>query len=101
MLLFLTVPWVGLQFVTMVFPDHTRLLFHSIVHDRFYVFYGVGYIIKIGLSLIPLTPGKRQSKTSILSTNVDKKNVRNRIFDCHLSPVWRPMTIENTVSSDF
>ena len=52
MLLFLTVPWVGLQFVTMVFPDHTRLLFHSIVHDRFYVFYGVGYIIKIRLILV-------------------------------------------------
>ena len=27
MLLFLTVPWVGLQFVIVVFPDHTHLLF--------------------------------------------------------------------------
>ena len=27
MCLFLTVPWVGLQFVTVVFPDHTHLLF--------------------------------------------------------------------------
>ena len=26
--LFLTVPWVGLQCVIMVFPDHTRLLFN-------------------------------------------------------------------------
>ena len=25
--LFLTVPWVGLQFVIVVFPDHTHLLF--------------------------------------------------------------------------
>ena len=25
--LFLTVPWVGLQYVIMVFPDHTHLLF--------------------------------------------------------------------------
>ena len=25
--LFLTVPWVGLQYVTVVFPDHTHLLF--------------------------------------------------------------------------
>ena len=29
MWLFLTVPWVGLQFVVVVFPDHTRLLFRN------------------------------------------------------------------------
>ena len=28
--LFLTVPWVGLQYVIVVFPDHTHLLFHSV-----------------------------------------------------------------------
>ena len=28
--LFLTVPWVSLQFVIVVFPDHTHLLFLSI-----------------------------------------------------------------------
>ena len=27
--LFLTVPWVGLQYVIVVFPDHTHLLFYS------------------------------------------------------------------------
>ena len=27
--LFLTVPWVGLQYVIVVFPDHTHLLFVS------------------------------------------------------------------------
>ena len=27
--------------------------------------------------------------------------VINRVFDCHLSPEWRQMAIENTVSSDF
>ena len=26
--LFITVPWVGLQCVIVVFPDHTHLLFH-------------------------------------------------------------------------
>ena len=26
--LFLTVPWVGLQCVIVIFPDHTQLLFH-------------------------------------------------------------------------
>ena len=30
-----------------------------------------------------------------------KKIVRNRVYDCHLSPDWRQMTIENTVYSDF
>ena len=29
------------------------------------------------------------------------KIVRNRVFDCHLSPNWRQMAIKNTVSSDF
>ena len=29
------------------------------------------------------------------------KIVRNRVFDCHLSPDWRQMAIENTVSNDF
>ena len=28
---FLTVPWVGLQCVIVVFPDHTTLLFYSVV----------------------------------------------------------------------
>ena len=26
---FLTVPWVGLQYVIVIFPDHTRLLFEA------------------------------------------------------------------------
>ena len=30
--LFLTVQWVGLQCVIVVLPDHTHLLFHSLVH---------------------------------------------------------------------
>ena len=37
----------------------------------------------------------------MLSTNVDKKIIRNRVFICHLSSDWRQMTIENTVSSIF
>ena len=32
--LFLAVPWGCLQFVIVVFPDHTRLLFFSISKDR-------------------------------------------------------------------
>ena len=31
--LFLTVPWVGLQYVIVVFPDHTHLLFESTQSD--------------------------------------------------------------------
>ena len=37
----------------------------------------------------------------ILSTIVDQRSFRNRVFDCHLSPDWRQMAIKNTVSSDF
>ena len=29
------------------------------------------------------------------------KIVKNRVFDCHLSPDWRQMAIENTVSIEF
>ena len=32
--LFLAVPWVGLQYVIMVFPDHTHLLFNG-AHQPF------------------------------------------------------------------
>ena len=31
LLLFLTVPWVGLQCVTVTFPDHTHLLFSTCI----------------------------------------------------------------------
>ena len=32
---------------------------------------------------------------------IDKKIVRNRVFHCHLSPDWRQMAMENTVSNNF
>ena len=42
--LFLTVPWVGLQFVFVVFPDHTHLLFQlnnvnssSLLQEELYI----------------------------------------------------------------
>ena len=47
-----------------------------------------------------ITPDRRQSKTLILSTDVDQNSCET-VFDCHLSPDWRQMAIENTVSSDF
>ena len=47
------------------------------------------------------TPKRWQSKMLILLTNLDKKIIRNRVFDCHLSFNWRQMAMENTVSSDF
>ena len=31
--LFLTVPWIGLQCMIVVFPDHTQLLFQSVCLD--------------------------------------------------------------------
>ena len=48
-----------------------------------------------------ITPGMRQSKT--LSTIDDRgsKVDRNSVFDCHLSPVWRQMATENSVSNYF
>ena len=31
----------------------------------------------------------------------ESKIDRNSVFDCHLSPVWQQMTMENNVSIDF
>ena len=47
------------------------------------------------------TSYRRQSKTLILLTRVDKKILGNRVFDCHLSPDWRQMAIKNTASIVF
>ena len=46
------------------------------------------------------TPGKQQSKTPRLSRSIDQKSLET-VFDCHLSPHWRQMAIDNTVSIDF
>ena len=54
---------------------------------------------QIQFSSVILTPDRWQSETLILSTNVDKKIVINRLFDCHLSQDWRQ--IENIVSIYF
>ena len=35
--LFLTVPWVGLQYVLVVFPDHTHLLFLVCYSDKHFM----------------------------------------------------------------
>ena len=48
-----------------------------------------------------ITPGGRRSKTLF---TIDKRGSKidwNSVFDCHLSPDWRQMTIENSVSNDF
>ena len=47
------------------------------------------------------TPGWRQSKTLFTIDKRGSKIDRNRAFDCHLSPVGRQMTSENSVSNDF
>ena len=48
-----------------------------------------------------LTLDRRQSKTLILSKNVDQNSLETEFSICHLSPNWRQMAIKNTVSSDF
>ena len=57
------------------------------------------YPAKLLLSII--TPGRRQSKTLIISTNLDQKSLETEHSIAMLSPDWRQMVIENTVSSDF
>ena len=48
-----------------------------------------------------LTPGRPQSKTLSTIDEHRSKIDRNSVFDSHLSPVWRQMAIEDTVSIDF
>ena len=48
-----------------------------------------------------LTLGLRQSKMLFTTDEGRSKITRNSVFDCHLSPAGRQMTIKNSVSSDF
>ena len=52
-------------------------------------------------SIAYTTPGRRQSKTLSTIDERGSKINRNSVFDFHLSPAWRQMAIENTVSIDF
>ena len=47
------------------------------------------------------TPGMRQSKTLSTIDERGSKIDRNSVFDCHLSPMWRQLAIENSVSYAF
>ena len=49
----------------------------------------------------PITAGRRQAKTLFAIDKRGSNIDRNSVFDCHLSPVGRHMTIENSVSNDF
>ena len=51
--------------------------------------------------MLVMTQGRRQSKTLLTIIEGGSKIARNSVFDCHLSPVKRQMTIENSVCSDF
>ena len=48
-----------------------------------------------------ITPGRRQSKTHFTVDERGLKIARNRVFNCHLSPIGRQMANENSVSNDF
>ena len=48
--------------------------------------------------------GKTKYAAIVHANTVDEcriKIVRNRVFDCNLSPDWRQLAIKNTVSSNF
>ena len=47
------------------------------------------------------TPGRRQSKTLSIIDERGSKIDRNSVFASHLSPVWRQIAIENTISIGF
>ena len=47
------------------------------------------------------TPDRRQSKRLLTIDEHESEIARNSVFHCHLSPVWRQMAIENSVSKVF
>ena len=49
----------------------------------------------------PSTLDRRQSKMLLTVDERRSKIARNSVFDCHLSPKWRQMAIENIVSNYF
>ena len=49
---FLTFPWVGLQCVVVVFPDHTHLLFYKVFVYRYFDFVTNLFLSQLNLSLI-------------------------------------------------
>ena len=51
--------------------------------------------------MLVTTPDWWQSKMLLTINESGSKIARNSVFDCHLSPVRRQMTIENSVSNDF
>ena len=48
-----------------------------------------------------ITPDRRQLKMLLTIDEHGSKIVRSRVFDSHLSPDWRQMAIENSVSNNF
>ena len=58
------------------------------------------FVFAFYLAII-VTSGRRQSKTLFTIDERGSEIDRNSVFDCHLSPVGRQMTIENSVSDDF
>ena len=61
------------------------------------------YIVCTGRECSVSIPDRRQSKTFLHVTTDERgsKIARDFVFDCHLSPVGRQMSIENPVSNDF
>ena len=57
---------------------------------------------KDGMYLMPISTLVRwQSKTFLTIDKRGTKIVRNRVFDCHVSPIGWQMAIKNSVSNDF
>ena len=50
--LFSVVPWVGLQFVIVVFPDHTHLLFFIIVWPNTHHLFGSDVLRRVALVIL-------------------------------------------------
>ena len=78
-----------------------RTYLHSQKMSSVLLFIGLTDVHCVEVKTQVNTPGRLQSKTLLTIDKCGSKITRNSVFYCHLSPVWRQMAIENSVSKDF
>ena len=84
--LFLTVPWVGLQYVIVIIPNHTRFLFFDVASlPRFQMF---GFILQLKIVCKSAISIKCYSSDDFLLTFV---HVRGQLYWSDLGPETKPI----------
>ena len=86
------------QLILCIFKNSTKLLFRSLPKQ---VYFTLFLLHDTTIYLPIITPDRRQIKNFNTINKHRLKIIRNSVSNCHLSPDWRQMAIENHVSFDF